>query len=334
MYDDDDELNEILKKVTTVGPGDDGGDDCDFGNCNPIAQMCNESLRPKGKFEQWTTSDDKNYMPAARTISKLPSGCYEIMSDPNIGIYFQHIPVRTEGLLKFPQTNSEKVIKEIQKFWEREKYFRKYGLTYKRGIVLWGPAGSGKSCTLQIIMADVVGRGGVVLKFTQPKLFIEGVRILRQIQPNIPVVVLMEDIDALIETFNESDILNILDGVDQIENTVFLATTNYPEKLGPRIINRPSRFDKRFKIGHPNDESRRMYIEHITKDCEEKIDMDKWIKDTEGFSLAHLKELFVAVMILGDDYASSIKSLHSMKEIVQSEDDRGPIGFHRGASED
>lgn len=198
---------------------------------------------------------------------------------------------------------------------------------------------SGKSCTIQLIMRDVVERGGVVIKFTHPSLFIEGIRKFREIQPNTPVVVLMEDVDSILEIYNESEVLNILDGVNQIEKCVFLATTNYPEKLGARIINRPSRFDKRFKIPHPSAESRRIYFEYIIGGAEKvkalKIDLDKWVEDTDEFSIAHLKELFTAVVILGDDYDEAIEALSLMKEDKpDSHDDeaRKAMGFASMAS--
>jgi SpoVK/Ycf46/Vps4 family AAA+-type ATPase len=124
-----------------------------------------------------------------------------------------------------------------------------------------------------------------------------------------------------------------LDGVNQIDKVVYLATTNYPERLGARIINRPSRFDKRFKIGHPNEESRKMYLEHLIgrdKINNLKIDIDKWVEDTEDFSLAHIKELFTAVVILGDNYEESVETLSEMREAspTSNEDEvRKPIGF-------
>jgi len=192
---------------------------------------------------------------------------------------------------------------------------------------------SGKSCTIQLIMRDVVDRGGIVVKFTHPSLFTEGMRVLREIEPQTPIVVLMEDIDSTIKHYNESEVLNILDGVNQIEKAVFLATTNYPEELGERIINRPSRFDKRFKIDHPNPESRKMYFEYLIgskRIAELNIPIDKWVQDTEDFSLAHLKELFVAVVILGDEYQSAIDTLSGMREeqLDSSKDDFKPtMGF-------
>lgn len=273
-------------------------------------------------YSQWTTSNGRVFVPASITKNKLPPGVYEIDSSPNIGLYFEKIPVKTEGLLRFPDTNSDKVVDEIQRFWTLEEKFKEYSLAYKRGILLWGPPGSGKSCTLQLIMADVIKRGGIVVKFDDPYLFIDGMRVLRRIQPDTPVVVMLEDIDSIIKMYNESEVLNILDGVNETHRMVFLATTNYPEELGHRIVNRPSRFDKRFKIGFPSAASRKMYFEHLIggkkKVKELGIDLKRWVEDTDKFSIAHLKELFIAVHILGDNYEEAVKTLQSMREDIDT----------------
>ena len=271
-----------------------------------------------GKMSQWTSSDGIRFFPAGHTVPQLQSGVFEIKYCNNRGHYWEQIPVKTEGLLRFPDGNSEKVIQEIQNFWEREQLFHDFGLAYKRGIILWGPPGSGKSSTIQIIIADVIERGGVVFKFNiMPSLFLEGVRIFREIQPETKIVILMEDIDSILDDYGESDVLNILDGVDRIEKVVFIATTNYPELLGDRIINRPSRFDKRFKMPHPNSKSRKLYFEHLFKQHESiknVYNINKWVKDTDNMSIAHLKELFVAVCILGEKYEDAISVLQAMVE--------------------
>jgi len=284
---------------------------------------------------QFTTTDGIRFWPAAQTIDTLDPGVYEIQHSDMKGVGFHRLSVTTDGLMRFPESNSEKVIQEIQKFWTREGSFKKYDLNYKRGIILWGPAGSGKSCTIQLIIGDVIDRGGVCLKFTHPSLFCNGMRTFREIQPDTPVVVLMEDIDAIIESYSESEVLNILDGVDQTEKIVYLATTNYPERLGARILNRPSRFDKRFKMGHPKKKSRYIYFEHLLDDetiSEYDIDLNQWTKDTEGMSIAHLKELFIAVCILGNKYKEVISTLRSMVEENprSSEDELTGFGFTKG----
>lgn len=283
-----------------------------------------------GRMSQWTSSDGTRFFPAGRTVSLLEPGVFEIKYCSNRGHYWEQIPVKTEGLLRFPDGNSEKVISEIQNFWERENLFKDFGLAYKRGIILWGPPGSGKSSTIQIIIADVIERGGVVFKFNiAPSLFLEGIRIFREIQPDTKIVVLMEDIDSILEDYGESDVLNILDGVDRVEKVVFIATTNYPELLGDRIINRPSRFDKRFKMPHPNAKSRKLYFEHLFKQhesVEKTYNIARWVKDTDNMSIAHLKELFVAVCILGEKYEDAISVLQAMVEDKISSNE-SKVGF-------
>jgi len=329
------ELNDILRKASAKVSSktssskratytDDGWDDDD------MILMGNT---------QWSTKDDKIFFPTTKTRSTLIPGVYEVRMNPSAGIYFLKIPVKTEGLLRFPDSNSDKVIAEIEKFWEREDLFDHYDLAYKRGIILWGPPGSGKSCTIQLINRDVIERGGIVVKFTVPELFKEGIRYFREIQADTPVVVLMEDIDSTLELYNESEVLNILDGVEDCSKIVFLATTNYPMDLGDRIMNRPSRFDKRFKIGFPNPKARRLYFDYLinTPTCKElpevvksmNIDLDRWVNDTQDFSVAHLKELFIAVVILGDSYEVALDNLRTMIEIGSDveKEDSGGMGF-------
>jgi AAA+ superfamily predicted ATPase len=283
---------------------------------------------------QWTSNDGKKFIPASQTAVKLPSGAYEIRHSQSVGIYFQNVDIKTEGLIRFPETNSEKVIDEIQKFWNNEARFREFNIPYKRGICLWGPPGSGKSSTIQFIMRDVIERKGIVIKFTSPDLFTGGMRLLREIEPYTPVVVLMEDIDSILEIYNESEVLNLLDGVDKVDKIVFLATTNYPEQLGERIINRPSRFDKRFFIGFPNASSRALYFTKLIgseeKMAELGVDLKQWVDDTDEMSIAHLKELFVSVCIQGNEYEEAIDTLKSMSHKIRGDrddQDTGNFGF-------
>jgi SpoVK/Ycf46/Vps4 family AAA+-type ATPase len=280
---------------------------------------------------QWTSSDNKNFIPTSRTVERLPPGTYDIGMNQANGLFFEKVPVLENDLVVFPESNTEKIVGEIRRFWDREEIYRRHRLAFKRGILLYGPPGSGKSCTIQLVMNDVVQRNGIVINFCEADLFVAGARKLREIQPDTPVVVLMEDVDSILQDNEESSVLNVLDGVNQIDKVVFLATTNYPERLGERVINRPSRFDKRFKIGYPDERTRRIYFERIIGDKligDLKIDLDLWVRKTDEFSMAHLKELFVAVAVLGDDFDEAVETLISMKEDgISSRDDAKKMGF-------
>jgi hypothetical protein len=87
-------------------------------------------------------------------------------------------------------------------------------------------------------------------------------------------------------------------------------------------------------MGHPKKNSRRIYFNHIIdKETikQHNIDLEKWIEDTEDMSIAHMKELFITVCILGNDYDESIEILRSMIEDNPSskEENNDKIGFRR-----
>lgn len=276
---------------------------------------------------QWSTNDYKIFIPTGRTCNVLTPGVYDILHSSNIGIYFQKIPINTDNIIRFPDSTSDVIVNEIKSFWEKEHVFKEFNLLYKRGIILYGPPGGGKSCTIQLIMKDVVERKGVVIRFTHPSIYNEGMRALREIQPDLPVVTIMEDIDSTIQCYNESDVLNILDGVNQLNKIVYIATTNYPEQLGARVICRPSRFDKRFEIGPPSAVARAVYFKHLIAGSDlEEVDLEQWVRDTEDMSLAHLRELFIAVVILKNPYKDAVLLLKDMlKEVDVKKYDQ--IGF-------
>jgi len=272
---------------------------------------------------QWTSNDGIIFFPAATSVKELPAGVYS--TGMNFGqIFFTKINIKTEDLIRFPDANSDQVIKEINSFWGKKELFQKFGLPHKRGILLYGPPGSGKTCTIRFLINDLIKLGGIVLQVDNVNLFAAGLDILRKIDKEKPIIAIIEDIDAYANG-DETNLVGILDGITNIENIVFLATTNYPEELSSRILNRPSRFDKRFYIGYPNTASRKMYLEHLAKNMSpkpwnRKINLDRWVKDTQGMSVAHLKELFVATVILDNHYDDAIKTIKEMKIQLSSKD--------------
>lgn len=268
---------------------------------------------------RWAESDGTYMITySTHTVERMRPGMYA-MEATQQGIVFAKIRVRDDELLKFPGTDQERIVGDITTFWASELKFRLHGLPFKRGIILWGPPGSGKSSTVRLVCEDVISRGGIVFQFTNPDLFVGGYRIFRQVQPKTPIVVVMEDLDTIFTSSNESRILNLLDGAEDADQVVFLATTNYPELLGARIMNRPSRFDRVYKVPHPAAAAREMYLSRLAGVT--AIDSARIAKATSGLSLAHLKELFIGVYIMGGDEAETIRILRGMRDKPTSADD-------------
>ncbi len=280
-----------------------------------------EVAKALGERVQWTSPDGVRFVGTGKSFEALPPGYYDIGVSPQVGIFFEKLVLRTEGLVRFPDSNSDRVLEELKKFLGMEARFKAFHLPFKRGMMLMGPPGSGKTTLVAQVLEEVINREGIALKFSHPDTFINGMKIIRSIQPDLLVVVVMEDLDTLVKVLGESAILNVLDGAEDINRVVFLATTNFPELLGQRIINRPSRFDKRFEIPHPSAEGRRVYIENLAARADhDPFELDLWVEKTDGMSMAHIKELWVAVQVLGDKFENAIEILgNMMKKKVSSE---------------
>lgn len=280
--------------------------------------------------KMWSFNGDKYYA-VGDTCDKLPPDYYELLYQRDGTVIFNRLHFQTNDLVLFSEDVSDQVIKEITRFWQNPQKFDRFSLPYRRGILLYGPPGTGKSCTIKQILRQVIDLGGVGIKFTACQPFEVGMRTLRELQPDTPVICIMEDLESILQVDDESAILNLLDGVSGFENIVYIATSNYPEELGERISNRPSRFDKRYEIGYLNEASRKIYIEHLLKNATEEeiksIDVKAWVKDTKNFTPAHIKELFISVVLYNDSYEVVIKSLKDMAKTPKSTGSKKQTGF-------
>ncbi len=123
----------------------------------------------------------------------------------------------------------------------------------------------------------------------------------------------MEDIDSLIKDRHEEQaVLEFLDGSIQHSNTIVIASTNYPEELPDRIINRPSRFDRISYVGVPSYNDRILYISTKSKSLS-KPQIKGWAKDTDSWTLAHIKELILAVEVFDLDYDETLDRINTMR---------------------
>lgn len=289
-------------------------------------------------YHQWTIVGDGSFIPCYETIRELKPGLFEPIYNNRSGEWtMMKQKVNTDELYELPTEEIGIILKDLKSFWSKQTLYKQYKLMHKRGILLYGDPGCGKSGILQLCMNHIINDlSGIVINIKDSESlrgFMEIVTKFRQIEPTRPLVVIIEDIDAIAEDGQHatSQLLNMLDGVKQIENVVYIATTNYPEKLAERITNRPSRFDRRYYISPPSPEVRMAYLKNKSGDSE-GIDFEVWVKDTEGMSMSHLKELFISVFLLDKKYDDAIKDLRELKKLPKGKKTKG-VGFNNSSND-
>ena len=286
------------------------------------------------KFTQWAVHSGGKFTPTLATTEHLESGFYEINHDSNIGTFLEKKEVSTDELYHLPSPELVDIIEDIEKFWNRKDKYKEYNFIHKRGILLYGQPGCGKSAIIQLCTKYLIeNMNGIVINITngdQVEYYSKIIGKLRQVEPNRPLVVIFEDIDAIASEGNwtTSMILNLLDGIKQIQNVVYIATTNHPDKLEDRITNRPSRFDRRYEVELPNEEVRKAYIQNkLSEEDLKGINIDEWVKESEGFSLAHMREMIISVVTMDNSFEDTISRLKGMKIKPKIKSGNSGIGF-------
>ena len=279
--------------------------------------------------QMWAVYGNQHFSACEKAVDILPPGQYVVDASQELGVHFRLTDITLDDLIELPDSGAEQIINEIESFWKKEQHFREFGFLWKRGVLMWGPPGGGKTSTLQVISQRIIDMGGISIYVTSPGLTAKGLATLRRVEPNRPLVVMIEDIDAVISEHGEPDLLALMDGELQIDNVVFIATTNYPERLDKRFINRPSRFDVVKKIGMPTDQARAVYISNKNKRLVVgSEEMAKWVEATAGFSMAHIKELIISVEVFGIDLDTAVKRLRTMMDgSPSSSDSERSFGF-------
>lgn len=310
--------NNALETVPKPSPSLDGG-----GNPNTLAMTGQK---------RWAANHE-TFWGATQTYDELPAGLYRTGWADGIGPILKRQKVETDNLLELPDNASASIIAEFETFWQIADKFRERGFLHKRGFMLWGPPGSGKTSTVTILIKKLVEQhNGIVVFLDRTHEASACLQMVRSIEPSRPVVAIMEDIDALIERHGENEYLALLDGEAQVDNIVFIATTNYPERLDRRFVDRPSRFDTVRYVGMPSAAARRTYLKakepSLTDD-----ELSEWVSRTEGFSVAHLKEMIIAIRCFGqpiDEVTSRLAEMHGRKPTSEDSPDRVSAGFLRG----
>lgn len=243
------------------------------------------------------------------TIESLVPGVYNVGCDLQ-GVYFNIAEQKTDELLRFDDERYQTILNEVNKFWTLESNFRKVGFTMKRGILLHGGPGCGKSCLIKLLQEDAVEQGHLVFVTNDIYSLVSVLKAAKEIEPDRNVMCVLEDVDTLIQYGGENRLLELFDGPDQQDKICYVGTTNYIDKLPPRVL-RSGRFDRKLEILNPPKAGRLAYLQAKLGVNETEKHIDELADKTDGFSFGDLREFVVSVFCLEYDEAETIERIKS-----------------------
>jgi len=199
--------------------------------------------------------------------------------------------------------------KDIFGFFSSERVYLDLQIPWKRGIVLYGPPGNGKTISIKAVMKSALEKGysPLYVKSFQSWAGEEYaiIQVFEKARTESPCVLILEDLDSLINDKNRSFFLNQLDGLESNDGILVIGSTNHLERLDPAITKRPSRFDRKFLFDNPAHEERVLYVQYWQKKLRHNKDIsfsdilrDEIAELTYDFSFAYLKEAFVSALVL------------------------------------
>ncbi|MDF5755870.1 ATP-binding protein [Spongiactinospora sp. TRM90649] len=223
------------------------------------------------------------------------------------------------GFLPRPSMTADEVIlppgvlrgveRHVIEVGELAARLREHGQHLKRGLLLHGPPGSGKTHTVRYLMGRMTGCTVIVLTGTALQRVEEAAGLARRLQP---ALVVLEDVDlvAMDRSYTPDGnpllfmLLDAMDGIGADADVAFVLTTNRADVLEHALADRPGRIDLAVEIPKPDADGREALLRLYTRGLRLTAPLAPIVARTEGATASFFKELVrraVTRAILADD---------------------------------
>ena len=214
---------------------------------------------------------------------------------------FVEIPDVTWGEVGGLEETKERLRETIQWPLLYDEVFRTMDLEAAKGVLLFGPPGTGKTLLAKAVANESDSN---FISIKGPELLSKwvgesekGVRnVFSKARENAPTVIFFDEIDSIATQRGQrtgdsgvservvSQLLTELDGLEELEDVVVVATTNRPDLIDPALL-RPGRLDRHIHVPVPDQDARRAIFEVHTrhKPLAEAVDLDELAARTEGY---------------------------------------------------
>jgi len=233
------------------------------------------------------------------------------IGEPHLGhvgvgpVVFHRRPELVREQLVLPEEALELVERQVLGIARHRERLRASGQHVKRGLLLYGPPGNGKTLTVRYVVSQALDHTVMLLTGGSLHLLRPACALARMLKP---AVVVLEDVDLVAEERGMAghmsnpvlfDLLNEMDGMEEDADVAFILTTNRAGILEPALAGRPGRVDLAVGIGVPGQDARRRLLALYAGGLDLRAeDLDTVVARTEGVSAAFIKELVRKAAVL------------------------------------
>ncbi|ADJ26541.1 AAA ATPase central domain protein [Dehalogenimonas lykanthroporepellens BL-DC-9] len=255
----------------------------------------------------------------ASAVTAMAEGLSALIKNEN---FYRHACVRMNAYypaLITPESRSwnsiildEDTLRDIRQntigFFRKSRQLARMGVPRKRGLILSGHPGTGKTLICKAIMKQTAGKYTCIT--TDPGLMDEPnyIRAVYALAGELaPSFVFIEDLDQIGQSrslfpFHNGSPLNtlleVMDGAEACDGIITIATTNSLDSLDSALIRRPSRFDRIIELPHPDEDKRRSIIDTLSRRIRLDADIKAYItRSTRHFTPAQLQEVIYTLAI-------------------------------------
>jgi len=205
-------------------------------------------------------------------------------------------PAVTAGDVVLPDGMLEHIERHIVGIAEFSADLLGAGQHLKRGLLLHGPPGTGKTHTVRYLTARLASLTVILLTGRSIRFIDQAAALARRLQPSM---VVLEDVDLVATDRDYSpggnpllfSLLDAMDGVGADADVTFVLTTNRADILETALADRPGRVDLAVEIPRPDARCRERLLRLYARDLVVDADLQQVVGGTEGVTASFMKEM-------------------------------------------
>jgi hypothetical protein len=243
-----------------------------------------------------------------------------VNNQQQLQVRFHRLPKIARDQIILPSGVLERIERESVSFSKHAQALQAAGRHLKRGMLLHGSPGTGKTLTAMYLASRMPDRTVLLITGRGMGLLEQACAMARVLQP---ATIILEDIDLIAEERTRQgsgggcapllfELLNQMDGLADDADILFVLTTNRPDILEPALAARPGRIDQAVEVPLPDAQCRRRLFELYSRGLQVSAPIDPYVERTAGASASFIRELLrkAALFAADDGGALDVKAKH------------------------